>query len=291
LPAQEIDTQPHSGIVSALDSESRQAICNHQRALTMNGQALYSATEYYRPFPEPRDVFADRIDEHVEYLLPVGTLSLQHLSPEWSGELHIVLPIEPVGGYGYLGERSEAYHNYLCRANWLGYFIRDNRIRLACDFRYFHKAYYAENPPDDEVYAEEAAELPSHYADTRQQFAACAAHFRQHGWLCADPEKWSPERDPEMYRRTLVQDLGGVSFDGNWSCDDDGFPFSRYPDQYEDRGKMYECERVLPRTEDGRDFVYIGEVENWNYIGQTNGMLVVFYDPKDQIVLTTIDWT
>jgi hypothetical protein len=48
---------------------------------------------------------------------------------------------------------------------------------------------------------------------------------------------------------------------------------------------------VLPRTEDGRDFHYVGEVEMWNYVGDTNGVLVLFYDPKDRVVLTTIDWT
>jgi hypothetical protein len=70
-----------------------------------------------------------------------------------------------------------------------------------------------------------------------------------------------------------------------------GFPISRYPDQYEDRGTIHKWDRALPRTEDGREFHYIGEVEMWNYIGDTNGVLLLFYDPKDRVALTTIDWT
>jgi hypothetical protein len=29
----------------------------------------------------------------------------------------------------------------------------------------------------------------------------------------------------------------------------------------------------------------------WNYIGYTNGVLVMFFDPQEQVALTTIDWT
>lgn len=35
---------------------------------------------------------------------------------------------------------------------------------------------------------------------------------------------------------------------------------------------------------------YLGEVEMWNYI-DSNGVLLLFYDPKDRIALTTVDWT
>jgi len=84
-------------------------------------------------------------------------------------------------------------------------------------------------------------------------------------------------------------ELGGLSLDGNWSGSD--FPTSRYPDTFKDRGEFYDTERVLPQTEDGRDFTYVGQFEMWNYIGDTNGVLVVFYDPQDRIVLNTIDWT
>jgi hypothetical protein len=35
----------------------------------------------------------------------------------------------------------------------------------------------------------------------------------------------------------------------------------------------------------------VGEVEMWNYIGDTNGVLVLFFDPQERIALTTIDWT
>jgi hypothetical protein len=167
----------------------------------------------------------------------------------------------------------------------------NGKCELACDFRFFHKAYYAENPPTSETGKNEALLLAEHYQRTQQEFAQHAEFFRKHGWLCQSPAKWTGNEDDKSWMRvSLVRDLGGVSFGGNWDHYGD-FPLSRYPDQFEDRGKFYKCDRVVPRTEDGRDFHYIGEVEMWNYIGDTNGVLVVFYDPTERIVLTTIDWT
>ena len=149
----------------------------------MNGQTLYGATDFYRPFPDPNDVFASNIPEHCEYLLPVGTLSLSHVSPDWSGCIHYIVPIEPVGGWGALGDKSTAYHNHLCRPDWLGYRLLGDQCELLCDFHFFHKAYYSVHPPGSDFEKREAAELPTHYARTRQEFSAIRTHFQKHGTL------------------------------------------------------------------------------------------------------------
>ena len=254
----------------------------------MNGETLYTATDYFRPFPAAEDVFSRNIDEHAEYLLPVASVSLSHLALDWTGSIHFIIPIEPVGGCGILGERSTDYHNFLCRPNWLAYKLRGDRCDLACDFRYFHKRYYTEHPPEG-VYHDELNKMPDHYSSVRSRFSVAAEHFKKYGWLHCDPKNWdpTPNLEPdETMRVSLVCDLGGTNYDRNWS---DGFPTSKYPDKLEDRGQFEDCNRVLPQTEDGRDFVYVGEIEMWNYIGDTNGSLLLFYDPVQQIALTTID--
>ncbi len=258
----------------------------------MNGKTLYGETNYFRSFPAPSEVFANRVKKHAEFLLPVATLSLRYISRKWDGQVHFVIPIEPLGGYGVLGEETNQYHNYLCRPNWIGYRMLGSKCELACDFRYFHRAYYAENPPKSEHRKQEVQELPSHYRRIRQEFTNHAHFFNEHRWLCQSPKQWTGlKKDKSWMRVSLVRDLGGVSFHSNWSNLSDDFPVSRYPDQFEDRGKVYACDRVLPQTEDGRDFSYIGELEMWNYIGDTNGVLMLFYDPKEKVALTTIDWS
>jgi len=257
----------------------------------MNGETLDAATDYFQPFPDLHDVFARDDDEHSEYLLPVATVSLSHISPDWTGNVHFIIPIEPVGGYGVPGEESSRYHNYLCRPNWIGYMLRGDKCELACDFRFFHKAYYSHHPPESDLQKSEADELPKHYSEKRNHFAACEKHFQKHGWLCSDPLNWNPSKhDPEDWRKSIVRNLGGVSFEGNWSNAED-FPVSRYPDKCDDGCEAYDFDRVLPQTEDGRDFTFIGEIEMWNFIDNTNGVLLLFFDPEKRIALTTIDWT
>ncbi len=257
----------------------------------MNGETLYAATDYFQPFPDPQDVFARDVDEHSDYLLPVATLSLNHISPDWTGKVHFNLPIEPVAGYGVPGEESNPYHNYLCRPNWIGYTFRGDKCELASDFRFFHKAYYAHHRPETDLQKSEAAELPEHYEKTRNHFDLCKKHYEDHGWLCSDPSDWNPsEHDPEDWRDPFVRNLGGRSFEGNWSIAED-FPVSRYLDKCDDGSEVYDCDRVLPQTEDGRDFTFIGEVEMWNFMEYTNGVLLLFFDPEKRIALTTMDWT
>jgi hypothetical protein len=255
------------------------------------GENLFEETDYYRAFPSPSEVFANRVEEHSQFLLPVGTLSLRHLSEEWDGVIHFIMPIEPARGYE-LGEETKEYHNYLCRENWIGYRMLGDKCELACDFRFFHKAYFAEKPPTCDTARKEALVLAKYYPQTQQEFALHARFFREHGWLCQRPREWTVADEGKSWmRKPLVEDLGGISFAGNWSANMWGdFPLSRYPDRYEDGGKVYECDRALPRTEDGRDFSYIGDVAVWNYV-DGNGEWRIFYDPRERIVLTTIEWS
>jgi len=255
----------------------------------MNGVSLRGATDYYQPFPDPGGVFASKVEEHAEYLLPVGTLSLSRLSPDWSGDIHFLLPVEPLGGYGYLGEKSVPYHNYLCRTEWLGYHLRDSKCELACDFRYFHKKYYAEHPPQDKYQIDEASQLDAYYQQTHAYFDRCRRNFQKNGFLNLRTEEFPGSKQlTEDDGCVLVDGLGGLSFSSNWSVSN--FPMSRYPGEYEVDGEIGEWVRVVPQTEDGRDFVFIGQFDMWDYMEYSNGSLLLFYDPVENTALTTIDW-
>lgn len=253
----------------------------------MRSKALFGDTDYYEAFPDPKDVFARNVRGHRVALLPVGSLSLGHLSPEWDGLIHFLLPVEPAGGCGLAGKAPNKFRTYLCRPNWVGYRLRGDKCELACDPRFFRKALYADRPPRSPAERAEAEELGRHYGRAHEDFDRRAAFYREHGWLCQWPEEWSgKKKDVKSSRVALVRDLGGVSWDGNWANSGD-FPKSEYPTVREG----YDTFKVCPRTADGRDFHFVGSVEMWNYLGDTNGTLLLFYDPVERVALSTVDWS
>jgi hypothetical protein len=297
--------------------ESGAAKMHHQEG---EGETLRYETNYFRVFPNPSDVFANHIEQHGEFLLPIAMISLKHLSPDWKGDIPIAMPIEPAAGWGEVGERSEEYHNYLCRANWIGYHLIAGRLQLACDFKFFHKSYYADQLPKDQHAKDEAVELTTHYKETRMEFACRRQYFREHGSLIDSTRPyregkpievdvpWTSEADLPL---PLVNALGGKSYETNWAATH--FPLSIHPQPRDEESEAVSqflfdtlSEKLgveidmkpgpglpiaLPKTEDGRDFVYVGCFEMGTYLGIEDGGMMVFYDDREKTVLTTFDWT
>lgn len=247
------------------------------------GISLYSATEYYRPFPKPEAVFADRVDDHAMCLLPLGTLALSELNARWDGHIHLVMPIEPAPGWGAF-DRSTAYHTYLCRSNCLGYRLIDGKLSLDCDFRLFHRAYLAAHPPRDELEVREAAQLPGFYAESAREFGRRRDFFQRSGYLSYS----CTEGVAGAERASLVNDLGGLGYFDYSDCSSLPWTQQELPDSTD----LQESGIVrLPLTEDGRAFHYIGSVEQSHYLGNGNGALGFFYDPEERVVLSIYNWS
>ena len=79
------------------------------------GGLLHEATDYFKPFPKAEEVFGDDLESHSKYLLPLATVSLEHINPAWSGPIHFVQPIEPYDGV--VGEDTPSHHGPLCAEN------------------------------------------------------------------------------------------------------------------------------------------------------------------------------
>ncbi|HXG12745.1 MAG TPA: hypothetical protein VNK04_23505 [Gemmataceae bacterium] len=259
----------------------------------MNGETLFEATDYFQPFPRAEMVFASQVERHSEYLLPLASIDLSHLSSDWEGRIHFVLPIEPYDGV--IGEETREYHNYLCRKNWLGYRILDDKYDLACDFRFFLKAHAEATAPKGRKALQVRRALTAHYERVREGFRLRRKHFQEHGCL---HHAWAKRKRGGQYaeadRVELVRNLGGVSFSGNWS-EMGAFPLARYT-HIGEGGE--ELTTAYPKTEDGRDFTFIGSIPAWHYIAENPEFtslcgceLLLFYDPRDKVALTTFDWS
>jgi len=259
----------------------------------MTGETLYTATKYFRPFPEPEVVFAGDVARHAEFLLPLASVDLSHLSRDWSGWLHFVTPIEPEEGM--VGSEAGPYYNYLCRENWVGYHIRDGKYEFATDFRYFQKSRQDEQQPAAEGAPDKARlSLAVHYEDMKGGYNVQKANFHERGCLHHAWAKRGFFGYKNSDRVQLVKDLGGVSREANWS-NLDNFPLSSPGNWVDEEGTDWRL--VCPLTEDGRLFTYIGMVSVNEYVRPNpdfRGMdadLHLFYDPVGRIALTTFDFS
>jgi hypothetical protein len=260
----------------------------------VTGERLYTATDYFIPFPQPEDVFATRVDEHAEYLLPLASVNLRHLSPDWKGWIHFVTPIEPYEGV--VGEGTHAYHTYLCRENWVGYRITGGKYELAADFRFFQQASFRAHRSPGAPPEKPQLDLAVHYADAKTGYGLKRTHFREHGFVhnpWAKPGWFGGFKKSD--RVELVSDLGGPCADGNWS-NMENFPLTPLGEAVDAEGERHT--EVFPLTEDGRPFAYIGSLPIYHYIAETpdftsllGGSLLLFYDPGTNVALTTFDWS
>ncbi len=248
------------------------------------GGTLYAEAEHFAPFPEPETVFAEDIETHLKYLLPVATVSLKHINPAWEGPIHFVQPVEPYEGV--VGELTSEHHSQLCRKNWIGYRIDEyGRYTFASDWEYFlRKKLESRDARQAEV---DANQLHEHYERARQSFETNRTHFQEYRGLHSSYslEQHGVCRDRD--RLKLVNQLGGKPGWGNWTEIGD-WPLSKHKcDATEEPDETY----PLPQAADGTDFVYIGWLHSFVYVDTSGCNLELFYHPELRLALTTFDWS
>jgi len=228
---------------------------------------LKTATEYFYPFPDPETVFAVEAGRHTELFLPLCTLDLSHFNKDWKGLCPVVSTVEPCVE-GLFGEHASEHHTYYCRDNWIGFELIENRLRYLGDWRLF-----TDN------------ENQSYYRAVFEGFERAKTHYKKMGYLGPytfrdENGEWEKEE-----RAVELAWVGGKSVEGNWAHTTN-FPFKNNGSE------------AFPLTEDGRLFEYLCGIDVSAFIYGDNEAewamgctLIVFYDPKEHIILTTFEWT
>jgi hypothetical protein len=222
-----------------------------------------SLQPWMRPFPAVKDIFAADVAKHAEHLQPVLSIDAVHVDPDWQGLMHFILPREPYEGL--LGEQGAAYYQGYCQLNWIAFQREaDGRYRFLGDWRYFHMEQGGDSS------------LAQHYADTEKSLTQTKQFFEQHGFL----NPWNQTDNPVEW----IEDIGGIATDGNWTAWD--FPV----EQEQDPNDEYQS-YAYPLTHDGRRFRYVGCLQGFCYRENAPDGVLLFYDPAEEIILTTFDWT
>ncbi|MDO5099358.1 MAG: hypothetical protein Q4D85_11490 [Corynebacterium sp.] len=248
---------------------------------------ISSLEPFFTPFPEARDVFAGNdadIARAAEHLLPLLTIDLEAYDPEFAGlKVHMLSPIEPYEGL--VGENSEDYHNYYLRENWFGFRLtEDNKYEFLGDWRYFE----AENPESALMTGTMRDDFIKHRDELRESYAARKQYFEKYNQLVwvdtiADIEKAHAKPNVRKYLESWKEPAGFA----NWTSLAT-IPMNEEPYVDEDG---FEDTAHYPLSESGNQFYLIAETAGHNYAAHGADSILLFFEPKERLVLFTFDWS
>ncbi|TGQ83774.1 hypothetical protein EN850_03245 [Mesorhizobium sp. M8A.F.Ca.ET.207.01.1.1] len=236
---------------------------------------------FLKPFPAAQDVFiAEQVDLE-SYLHPLVSVDLNAINPDWSGWVHIVSPIEPLAGMGYVGTATEAFHNAYLGENCIIFKVEGDRYRFMGDRRYF-----LANWPEAEV----TADLRDEYVELREQYREQEASYRNGldtyrrlgSVHCVEPDGRFKFDNPEPY--PLIEKLGGAAEFWNLHFSLDlAVEETLTPD-----GRKVQ---VIPTSRAGHRFVHVASVPGYFYRSHGADSIVLFYEPVEKLALIIFDWS
>ncbi len=226
---------------------------------------------YLRLFPSPDTVFVEPVKRYYDNLLPLVSIDLSVLDNSLSGWLPVVCPLETADGYP--GEHGKEYWGAYLQPNWIGFRLtEDGKYELLGDFRYFA----LEDEDGEELYEGSKDEIREHSEELRESYEERKSEFESSGEFEGEAVSRigglsTAENLPEVM-------LSKASFSyAEPMNDDDDFDDENYDEDAYDGG--------VPKTSDGRDYLFVAAVDPTLYMDSGPESVVVFYDPVERIVL------
>ncbi|MDO5106540.1 hypothetical protein [Capnocytophaga sp.] len=233
-------------------------------------------------FPKSENIFVENQAWLGEHFLPLISINLAELRPEWQGQtLHLLCPIEPYEGY--IGDETKDFHNEFTAPNWLAFRLTDdNRYEFLGKEGYFLRSpLHSKNwDEDDKNYFQEMFDT---YAQSKAQVA-------KDGFLIFPGSK--PFRGKPNITNFLDK-LGGEIWHGNWTTTQvpSAFKMTLPPagTSWEELDKM--PNNGIEISYKGNPFFMIGEVAGYNYCGGGADAIILLYEPVSRIVLFTFEFS
>ena len=223
-------------------------------------------------FPHRESVFVPDQVGLGDHLLPLFTIDLHTVNPDWAGDLHMLSPMEPYEGL--VGDLTEGLgiHTPMLLTNWIGFTIEKGRYRLCGDSRFFYL--HEANADLPEVFPGVREELLHHYENQHKAYAKAKEHFLKTQVLV---DTTADAATPVPF----VDRLGGALNDNaNW------VQLSAFPLEAGQRPGT-----IHPVSPAGNQFQHVASVPGWRYSCAGADMIILFYEPVEGLVLFTFDWS
>lgn len=233
------------------------------------------------PFPDPETVFVADQADLLEHLQPFFGIDLSVVNPEWSGYLTMLGPLEPTE-HSFVGQATEdtPWHSILLHTNWIGFKVEEGRYRLMGDPRYFFL--HEGNEQLGDPYEDARANVLAHYADQKSAYESVRKLYHESGRLFHPAQL--AERVPlyDVERMTFIEQIGGAA-------DYSKFPNSSLSLAYE-RSKKNGITAGYPVSPAGHPFHHVASVPAHHYQSSGADLIMMFYEPVEQLVLFTFYW-
>ena len=239
--------------------------------------------ENLKPFPEVESVFVEGQAWLKEHLLPLISINLEELRPEWKGQvLHMINPIEPYEGY--IGDGTEEFHNEFTAPNWLAFRLtEDNKYEFLGKEGFFMRTpiHHWDFNSEEE----------SDFQKIRENFQKSKENVDKFGYLV---NLNYPEYKGKHNIQNFLDSLGGEMFYGNWTSsaeEEAGMPSAFKIEVKSPDGDEELFNDGIEITYKGNPFHMIAEVAGYNYCAIGADAIIMLYEPVSRIVLFTFDYT
>ncbi len=232
-------------------------------------QNITTAQPYLTILPDNEDVFASSDMFLAKHMLPLVSIDLSAVNPEWQGKVHLVNPIEPHDCY--IGSYTLDHHDQYANENWFILQLDENN-----HYHWLGKNdyFYAENPECDK-------DLKQHSQEMHQDYLAVKARFKETGKIISSSSIEYQSESPT----TLLDQLGGEVDGGNWTHPIDQHFDLRYINENTDDQEVHIFDH------EGQRYYFIVAVAGWEYCSHGADWILMFYQPETKRVLFTFDWT
>lgn len=238
--------------------------------------------ENLKAFPEAETIFCEKQPWLKEHFLPLISMDLAALNPEWKGRVvHFLCPFEPYDGY--IGDETREHHNEFTAPNWFAFRLTEkNKYEFLGNEGFFLRT--AINHWDFN------SDEEKDFQEMKENFQKSKENVAKFGRLV---NLNYPEYQGKLNVMNFLDDIGGGFWYGNWtsSAEEEGVPAA-----FEMTVKDSFGDEELPNdgieiTYQGNPFYYIGNVAGYNYCGSGADAIILMYEPVSQIVLFTFDYS
>ncbi|MGZ9868725.1 siderophore biosynthesis protein [Priestia endophytica] len=242
--------------------------------------------QFIKPFPSYEEVFVDNLEQHKKHFLPICSINLKCIEPEWDEWLHIVSAKEI--HEGCVGDFTPSFHTRFTKEDTLGFNVIEGKYKFEADWNYF------------EIEQDPSETLEEAYTRNEKDYEIRKEFFKRNGKIYPysryTKEVTSIE---ELEQEFAEKQTSGWGLDYpkiNGVLDDLRFMAEEGQELLEDcdnEDEIFDYTNLLhvPKDEKGHPFTYIGFVTGYYFQAYGADCIYLFFNKELRKAVICFEYT